>query len=207
MLQQRAAAVRSVAGGGGGDGAAASRKRAPASTDMKDVLIEGPLKKKNTKSLLRFAQEYRTRYFVLSPSDAALHYFESKAKRRMNVGGRSIRFLDMFKVVVHMDARGRVTKRFAIRVTTGRSFELEGKNLKDSEEWVRAPTLPPRARARTRGFFCVCVWAGGWVGVSVLSVCVCPSRSPAWGFPAYRRPFVPRRRCCATLTPSRSTDD
>jgi len=50
------------------------------------ILCEGPLKKKNTKSLSRLLSKFRTRYFVLNAAEGALQYFENK------VCGRAPRF-------------------------------------------------------------------------------------------------------------------
>jgi hypothetical protein len=41
------------------------------------VLMEGPLRKKNSKGIGRVFSGFRTRYFVLDVHDAVLYYFES----------------------------------------------------------------------------------------------------------------------------------
>ncbi len=41
------------------------------------MLIEGPLRKKNSKGIGRVFSGFRTRYFVLDAHDAVMYYFES----------------------------------------------------------------------------------------------------------------------------------
>ena len=77
-------------------------------------------------------QAFRTRYFVLHVKDATLYYYESKAKRNIGVKPRNIPFLQFYNVTSLLDKNRKVTKRFRLRVMSGREFEFEAPSVENA---------------------------------------------------------------------------
>ena len=58
------------------------------------------------------------------------------AKRKLGVRPRAIPFLSFYSVKHVLDKRDNPTKKFHLRVVSGRVFEFECKDTKDAKSWV-----------------------------------------------------------------------
>ena len=113
-----------------------------------------------------------------------------KAKRKLGVQRRAIPFLSFYSVVQEADRRGGHTKRFDLRVVSGRVFQFECRNVEECDEWVKHILV--RGGPATSSTLCGCKfvlrrvtgWVAGWLGVGWLV---------AGGH---------RRACCSSLSQS-----
>lgn len=101
------------------------------------ILVEGELKKKNSAGVGSLLSTFRTRYFVLHQHDAALYYFDTKAKRHAGVRPRAVPVLSFYSVKHVTDRKGIRTCAFELRVVSGRSFMFEARSVAVAENWVR----------------------------------------------------------------------
>jgi len=109
------------------------------SMDKDGVILEGVLKKKNSKLLHSLMSAYRARYFVLNVKDGQLYYYESKAKRQAGSLPTSISFLSFYAVGAPRHPQtGALGKKFFLRVVSGRVYTFQAKNEAEIEKWVLA---------------------------------------------------------------------
>ena len=137
-----------------------------------------------------------------------------KAKRKLGVQRRAIPFLSFYSVVQEADRRGGHTKRFDLRVVSGRVFQFECRNVEECDEWVKHILV--RGGPATSGTLCGCKFvlrrvtgwvAGSWVAggwwsppcVLFLTVTVrastrqrCRGQDPVRGPHALREEGTPR---------------
>lgn len=110
-----------------------------ASAASSPVLIEGALKKKNSKISASLLSAFRTRYFVLDVRASALLYFKSKAARNLGELPARIPIVSFLGAeVVTAPGTTTPTPRFFLRVTAGRVFVFEAPDAAEAAKWVSA---------------------------------------------------------------------
>jgi plastin-1 len=119
-------------------GAEASALKAAADTTFNPILMEGVLKKKNSTISASLLSAFRTRYFVLDISKAALLYYKSKAQRNVGEAPAKIPIVTFMSAVVVRDRKGATTNRFLLNTISGRTFTFEAPSSKECELWVTA---------------------------------------------------------------------
>lgn len=107
--------------------------------DADGVIMEGVLKKKNSKMLHSLMSAYRTRYFVLNVKDGQLYYFESKAKRQAGTLPTSIPFLSFYAVGAPRNPQtGKLGKKFHLKVVSGRVYVFMARTVEEVDTWLQA---------------------------------------------------------------------
>ncbi|KAA0159361.1 hypothetical protein FNF28_05899 [Cafeteria roenbergensis] len=120
----------------GAAAAAGTAKEGASSTSH--ILIEGALKKKNSKISASLLSAFRTRYFVLDAREGALLYYKSKALRNLGEPPVRVPMVSFLAVDPIKDRKGGFTPRFHLRVTAGRVFIFEAPSSEEAVAWMTA---------------------------------------------------------------------